>query len=262
MSTLDVKILPDVQSTIDKRNIVINQVGVKGVKFPIQILNNNNIQHSVANIDMYVELAANIKGTHMSRFLEVLHNFNQPISFDSLKQLMQIMLEKLEANSGFIRIQTTFFMQKQAPVSKVSSLMDYELNFEISANNNNISISQQVLVPVKSLCPCSKQISDYGAHNQRSHIIIKATLKNNMPVEEIIKIAEKNASCELWGILKRSDEKYVTEKAYENPKFVEDLVRDIACELNNEERILNYELSSENFESIHNHSAYAYISKK
>jgi len=258
MSSID-KILPDVQSTPDIRDIVINKVGVKGIVFPITIETLSGINNTVANIDMYVSLPSNVKGTHMSRFLQVLHDFDKPLSFDTLHELMNIMLKRLEADSGYIKIKMPFFIKKTAPISGVKSLMDYQIAFELEAINNKIYFYEEILAPVKSLCPCSKEISKYGAHNQRSHIIIKALLNQSMPVEELIKIAERNASCELWGILKRADEKYVTEKAYENPKFVEDLVRDIAVELNKEPRIKSYELSSENFESIHNHSAYAYI---
>ncbi len=251
--------LPDIQSSLDKRNIPIQKVGIKGLYLPVQIKTLCGNMSSVASIDMYVYLPGNIKGTHMSRFIQVIQEHNYPLSFSVLHNLMKDMLERLEANNGFIRISTPYFIEKSAPVSGVKSIMDYKLSFEIETNNKEIKFIQEVQVPVKSLCPCSKGISDYGAHNQRSSIIIRAVLKEHMPAEELIRIAETQASCELWGILKRADEKYVTEKAYDNPKFVEDLVRDIAVELNKESRIVSYELSSENFESIHNHSAYAYI---
>jgi GTP cyclohydrolase I len=251
--------LPDIQSSLDKRNIPIQKVGIKGIQLPIQVETLCGNMSSVASVDMYVYLAGNVKGTHMSRFIQVMQEHNSPLSFKILQKLMQDMLERLEADSGFIRISLPFFIEKSAPVSGVKSIMDYKLAFELEAKNKQINFIQEVQVPVKSLCPCSKGISEYGAHNQRSHIIIRALLSESMPVEELIKIAEIQASCELWGILKRADEKYVTEKAYDNPKFVEDLVRDIAVELNKEQRIISYELSSENFESIHNHSAYAYI---
>jgi GTP cyclohydrolase IB len=256
--------LPDIQSSLDQRNIIINKVGVKDIKFPVNINTANNVLSSVANIDMYVRLPADAKGTHMSRFLQILQEVNDTgkiINFDSMQELMTVMLEKLEAQSGYIRIATTYFIEKIAPVSKVKSIMDYQLAFEAEVihGNTKINVKQEVIVPVKSLCPCSKQISKYGAHNQRSHIYIKALLNRSILADELIKIAEQQASCELWSILKRADEKYVTETAYENPKFVEDLVRDIAVELNQHSAVDSYELSSENFESIHNHSAYAFI---
>ncbi len=251
--------LPDIQSSVDQRNIPIQKVGIKDVVLPLQVQTKQGVLSSVASLDMYVYLPGNVKGTHMSRFLQVIQEHKQPLNFDSLHQLMNVMLERLESDSGFLRIKLPYFIEKTAPVSGVKSMMNYEIAFEMHAHNKNITLTQEVLVPVKSLCPCSKGISEYGAHNQRSHIIIRAVLKQAMPLEDLIRIAEEQSSCELWSILKRADEKYVTEKAYDNPKFVEDLVRDIAVELNKDNRIISYELSSENFESIHNHSAYAYI---
>jgi GTP cyclohydrolase IB len=251
--------LPDIQSSADLRNIPIQKVGIKDVVLPMQVQTAQGILASVATIAMYVYLPSNVKGTHMSRFLQVIQDHKTPLNFESLHNLMQEMLARLESDSGFLRITLPYFIEKTAPVSGVKSMMNYEVSFEMQAHNKNITLTQEVLVPVKSLCPCSKGISEYGAHNQRSHIIIRAVLNKAMPAEDLIRIAEQQSSCELWAILKRADEKYVTEKAYDNPKFVEDLVRDIAVELNKDNRVSSYELSSENFESIHNHSAYAYI---
>jgi GTP cyclohydrolase I len=211
---------------------------------------------------MYVGLPSHVKGTHMSRFLEVLEGFDPALSASSLCTLMAEMLRRLDAESGFIEIRAPFFVRKAAPVSGVQSLLDYQLTLRAEQTSAGLQVTQQVQTPVTSLCPCSKEISRYGAHNQRSHIVIAATLADGavMPVEDLIDIAEQSASCQLWGLLKRPDEKYVTERAYENPKFVEDLVRDIAVALAADRRVARYEVSSENFESIHNHSAFAWLS--
>ena len=254
--------LPDVQSSVDSRNIVIQRVGVKSVTYPVLVATQDGPQPSVAVIDMDVRLPAHAKGTHMSRFLEVLEDFKTPLSAESLASLMAIMLRRLDAESGSIEMRMPYFVRKTAPVSGVSSLLDHQLTLRAQQADGRLSITQQILTPVTSLCPCSKEISLYGAHNQRSHIIIAATLADGavLPVQALIDIAEASASCQLWGLLKRPDEKYVTERAYENPKFVEDLVRDIAVALSADPRVARYEVSSENFESIHNHSAFAWLS--
>ena len=253
--------LADVQATADARAVAIDRVGVKSIKFPLRVRGAGGVaQSTVATIDMYVALPHHVKGTHMSRFLEVLHAEGQALDAAVLRGLMDRMLERLEAHSGYIEMRFTYFIEKRAPVSGVPSLLDYEvkLRAEVDAKGR-FEASLSVLAPVTSLCPCSKEISDYGAHNQRSHISIEAVLKGELSIEELVAIAEKQASCEVYGLLKRPDEKYVTERAYDNPKFVEDLVRDIALALNAEPRIAAYTVESENFESIHNHSAYALI---
>ena len=262
MNMITPSLLPDVQSTEDSRNLVIQRVGVKSVTYPVRVATEDGDQPSVAVIDMYVSLPAHAKGTHMSRFLEVLEDFNAPLSAESLSTLMAIMLKRLGAESGVIEMRMPYFVRKTAPVSGVKSLLDHQLTLRAEQSNGQLSITQQVLTPVTSLCPCSKEISLYGAHNQRSHIIIAATSAPGavLPVQDLIDIAEASASCQLWGLLKRPDEKYVTERAYENPKFVEDLVRDIAVALSADPRVARYEVSSENFESIHNHSAFAWLS--
>ena len=255
--------IPDVQSTLDTRHIAIQKVGVKGVRHPLRIQTKNGIQSSVGTWNMYVRLPDQKKGTHMSRFIALLEEFtgsdSEPLNTEVFNQLMRDMLKLLDAESGCIELSFPFFMTKDAPVSGVKSLMDYEVGFIGEMKEGVIETTLKVLVPVTSLCPCSKEISAYGAHNQRSHITVKALLKNDLPVEELITRIEAQASCELFGLLKRPDEKYVTEHAYDNPKFVEDLVRDVACMLNRDERIMSYTLEAENFESIHNHSAYACI---
>ena len=262
MNIMNAALLPDVQSSEDSRNIVIQKVGVKSVTYPVRIATEDGVQPSVATIDMYVSLPAQAKGTHMSRFLEVLEEFNAPLSSKSLSTLMSLVLSRLDADSGMIELRMPYFVRKTAPVSGAPSLLDHQLTLRAEKANGPIAITQQIQTPVTSLCPCSKEISLYGAHNQRSHIIIAATLAEDavLPVRDLIEIAESSASCQLWGVLKRPDEKFVTERAYENPKFVEDLVRDIAVALSADPRIARFEVSSENFESIHNHSAFAWLS--
>lgn len=255
--------IPDVQNTLDTRHIAIQRVGVKGVRHPLQIQTKNGIQSSVGTWNMYVHLPEQKKGTHMSRFMALLEEFtssdSKPLNIDIFGKLIRNMLELLDAESGCIELSFPFFITKAAPVSGVKSLMDYEVGLIGEMKNGQIEISQKVLVPVTSLCPCSKEISAYGAHNQRSHITVNAIIKEDLPVEDLISKIEAQASCELFGLLKRPDEKYVTERAYDNPKFVEDLVRDVAGMLNADSRVLAYSLEAENFESIHNHSAYACI---
>ena len=253
--------LPDVQASPDGRAVAINRVGVKSVRFPLRVRRADGAeQATVATIDMYVGLPHHVKGTHMSRFLEVLHANTAALDMAGLRVLMQTMLARLEARAGYIEMRFTYFIEKLAPVSGVPSLLDYEVTMRAEVDAaGQYEAALTVQAPVTSLCPCSKEISEYGAHNQRSHITIEARLNAPMEIEELVAIAEKEASCEVYGLLKRPDEKYVTERAYDNPKFVEDLVRDIALALNGEARIDAYSIESENFESIHNHSAYALI---
>ena len=259
--------LPDVQSQADKRAIDIQKVGIRGLRHPISVFTPNGAQNTVATVDMTVSLEASVKGTHMSRFVEVFQDHKLDISTNSLIDLGSVMLERLEADSGWIKIRFPYFVNKTAPVSGVKSFMDYDVTWELeSKTNKTVNPSLKVIVPVTSLCPCSKNISEYGAHNQRSHISIAIDIIDpNLDINEIILLAEKAASCELWGLLKRPDEKFVTEKAYDNPKFVEDLVRDVAISLEkllSKKRIDGYSIESENFESIHNHSAFAQINKR
>jgi GTP cyclohydrolase I len=253
--------LPDVQASRDSRNVPIQRVGVKSVTYPVVVATRGGHQPSVAVIDMYVGLPGDVKGTHMSRFLEVLDAARAPLSAATLGHMMALMLDRLEAKTGLIEMRMPYFVRKAAPVSGVESLLDHQVTLRAEQTADGLFITQQVQTPVTSLCPCSKEISRYGAHNQRSHIVIAATLAPDadMAIEDLIDIAERSASCQLWGLLKRPDEKYVTERAYENPMFVEDLVRDIALALSADARIVRYEVSSENFESIHNHSAFAWL---
>lgn len=261
MNTRDLQLntIPDVQSTPDTRHIAIQRVGVKGVRYPLTVKTAAGVQPSVGSWNMYVHLAEEQKGTHMSRFIALLEDMRQPLDVASFSELMQKMLVLLDAQAGRIEVNFPYFINKTAPVSGVQSLMDYEVGMIAESKDGELDITLKVLVPVTSLCPCSKKISDYGAHNQRSHITVQALLNGDIVVEDLIANIEAQASCELYGLLKRPDEKYVTERAYDNPKFVEDLVRDVAVMLNNEARVTAYTLEAENFESIHNHSAYALI---
>ena len=254
--------MEDVQSSKDTRQIPINKVGIKDIRHPVRVADRTGAeQHTIANFNMYVNLPHNFKGTHMSRFVEILNNHEREITVKSFKEMMVEMTERLEADSGHVEMNFPYFVNKKAPVSGVMSLMDYDVTFIGDFVNGDNQFTLKVLVPVTSLCPCSKKISDYGAHNQRSHVTVTAKLKDFMWIEEIIDLVEQEASCELYGLLKRPDEKAITERAYDNPKFVEDMVRDVAARLNADDRIVSYIAESENFESIHNHSAYALIEK-
>jgi len=251
----------DVQGRADTRRLPINRVGVKDIRHPVRVKDRSaGEQHTIATFNMYVSLPHNFKGTHMSRFVEILHT-EREISVESFRSMLATMTERLEADVGHIEMSFPFFVMKRAPVSGVESLMDYHAGLIGERRAGHTDMWIKVVVPVTSLCPCSKRISAYGAHNQRSHVTITARLRHHMWIEELIEIAESEASCELYGILKRPDEKYVTERAYDNPKFVEDMVRDVATRLNADDRIAAYVVESENFESIHNHSAYALIER-
>ena len=254
--------IADVQASPDTRQIAINKVGIKSVRHPIRVADKSDgVQHTIANFNMYVYLPQHFKGTHMSRFLEILNGYEREISVESFEAMLRQMVEKLEAESGHVEMSFPYFINKTAPVSGVQSLMDYEVTFTGEIDKGVYTQTMKVVVPVTSLCPCSKKISDYGAHNQRSHVTITARTNTFVWIEEIVRMAEEQASCEVFGLLKRPDEKYVTERAYDNPKFVEDMVRDVAAVLNKDERIDAYVVESENFESIHNHSAYALIER-
>jgi GTP cyclohydrolase I len=269
MSTLPSSVAPpaptsieDVQARADSRRIPINKVGIKDVYHPVRVKDRASVeQHTIANFNMYVALPHNFKGTHMSRFAEVLHMNEREISVETFRDILVEMTEKLNAQSGHIEMSFPFFVMKKAPVSGVESLMNYQASLIGELHNGKPELWLKVVVAATSLCPCSRDISKYGAHNQRSHITIKAKVDGHMWLEELIDIAEQEASCEVYSILKRADEKYVTERAYENPKFVEDIVRDVAVRMNQQERVRAYVVEAENFESIHNHSAYALIEK-
>jgi GTP cyclohydrolase I len=254
--------IADVQQSKDTRQIAIDKVGIKDIRHPVRVRDRSGgEQHTVASFNMYVDLPKHFKGTHMSRFVNILNQHEREITVKSFKDMLHEVTEQLEAESGHIEMTFPYFVNKKAPVSGVESLMDYEVSFNGAKFGEDICLNIKVVVPVTSLCPCSKKISDYGAHNQRSHVTVDVCTKDFIWIEEIIDLVEKEASCELYGLLKRPDEKHVTERAYDNPKFVEDMVRDVAARLNADDRILTYIVESENFESIHNHSAYALIQK-
>lgn len=260
MSTIKATYIPDVQNMADTRHLAINKVGIKSIRHPVQVKDKNEgVQHTVATFNMYVHLPHNFKGTHMSRFVEILNHHGREISVESFESILREMVEKLEAQSGHIEMSFPYFINKAAPISGVQSLLDYDVTFVGEIDSGQYRFTMKVLVPVTSLCPCSKKIAERGAHNQRSHITITVRTSRSVWIEEIVRYAEEQASCELYGLLKRPDEKFVTERAYDNPKFVEDMVRDVAAALNLDDRIDAYTVESENFESIHNHSAYALI---
>lgn len=252
--------LPDIQSQVDSRELRIDAVGVKDVRYPMTLRAGGKDVATVATLSMTVGLSATAKGTHMSRFIELLEAQNEALDQTRFKTMLFDMLDRLDAQSGALTMRFPYFIQKTAPVSGVQSLLDCNVCWHAAVDAaGRYAFRMQIMVAATSLCPCSKEISAYGAHNQRSHITIDAELTGDMEIEELVAIAEDSASCEVYGLLKRVDEKYVTERAYDNPKFVEDLVRDVALGLNREARVKTYTVEAENFESIHNHSAFARI---
>jgi GTP cyclohydrolase I len=252
--------IQDVQASPDLRRIAINKVGVKGIRHPVIVKDRSGgVQPTVAEFNMYVRLPHDFKGTHMSRFVEILSGHERAISVESFREMLFEVASRLGAETGYIEMSFPYFVEKQAPVSGVRSLMDYNVTFLGRVSDGVDTHSTRVVVPATSLCPCSKKISAYGAHNQRAHITLTVESREMIWIEELIDVAEQNASSQLYGVLKRPDEKYVTELAYDNPKFVEDLARDVAVSLNADPRIISYVVEVENFESIHNHSAYALI---
>lgn len=255
-------VIADVQNHPDTRKLAIDKVGIKHIRHPVRVRDRSGgDQHTVATFNMYVDLPHNFKGTHMSRFVELLNANEREITVASFKDILNRMRKTLSAECAHLEMRFPYFINKAAPVSGVQSLLDYDVTLigEVSADSSRMTV--KVVVPVTSLCPCSKEISDYGAHNQRSHVTVTAHTRGFVWIEDLIDIIEEESSCEIYGLLKRPDEKYVTERAYDNPKFVEDMVRDVAARLNRDPRIEGYVLESENFESIHNHSAYALIEK-
>jgi GTP cyclohydrolase I len=253
--------MPDVQSQRDSRNVAIDKVGVKDVVYPITLRTpEGGEQTTVATINMYVSLPHCQKGTHMSRFLEVLNEHARGLTPDGIVTMTRAIKERLEAEDAHLELEFTYFVRKLAPVTKMPGLMDYRVSFACHSNSHDDFV-MGVSAPATSLCPCSKEISRFGAHNQRCEISAKVRLTESMWIEELVRLLENSASSEVYAVLKRPDEKFVTEEAYENPKFVEDIVRDLAVALDDEDRITWYSIESENFESIHNHSAYAQITR-
>ncbi|MBK6862357.1 MAG: GTP cyclohydrolase I FolE2 [Ideonella sp.] len=253
--------IPDTQSGRDERHLAIQRVGIKGLRYPLQLRVGKAVQATIAHWSLAVALPAEQKGTHMSRFVAWLDDQHAPLDGAALRHQAALMLERLHAAEGHIEAEFPFFLRKRAPVSGIESLLEYQGRWVVDARIAPAATTLwvEVVVPVKSLCPCSKEISDYGAHNQRSHVTMRVEALADIGWHELVRFAEDSASSELWPMLKRADEKWVTERAYENPKFVEDLVRDVALRLAGDARIGRYSVEIENFESIHNHSAYARI---
>ncbi|MCO5100972.1 MAG: GTP cyclohydrolase FolE2 [Burkholderiaceae bacterium] len=258
--------LLDVQGSADRRQLPIERVGVRGLRYPLRWRSSSGEQPSVGRFGLYVALPAERKGTHMSRFLALLERrlaADEPaLDQAGVRAMFDEMLVLLEADAGRIEASLPLFVRKSAPVSRVQSLMDYELSIVVDGGARDAVTTMNVVVPVTSLCPCSKSISEYGAHNQRSHVTVSIEASRPVDPEELIALVEAQASSELYGLLKRVDEKHVTERAYENPKFVEDLVRDIAVALRADARIGRFTVEAENFESIHNHSAVARVESR
>lgn len=255
--------MPDVQSTVDTRHIAIQRVGVRGVRHPMLVAGpDGQAIPTVAVWELTVALPPEEKGTHMSRFVALLEQYRAvPMTPALFCEMARSMLPLLHAQKGDITASFPYFLNKLAPVSGVASLMDYEIKWVARVGADALEFELSVLVPVTSLCPCSKAISEYGAHNQRSHVTVNVVLDGTAPIdiEALIRSIEAQASSELWGLLKRVDEKFVTEQAYENPKFVEDLVRDVAAQVKQLAGLQRFRIEAENFESIHNHSAYAVV---
>lgn len=253
--------MPDVQGSRDTRQVPIDKVGVKNVTYPMRLRTpEGDEQTTVASINMYVSLPHYQKGTHMSRFLEVLNEYSKALTPECIPKVARAIRERLDAANAHFEATFTYFITKKAPVTGMPGMMDYKVSFECSAGDVDDFV-MRVLAPATSLCPCSKEISRYGAHNQRCHIEAAVRFTGNLWIEELAKMIEQAASTQVFAVLKRPDEKYVTEAAYDNPKFVEDIIRDLAITLDAEPRITWYSINSENFESIHNHNAYAQITR-
>jgi GTP cyclohydrolase I len=254
--------LDDKQSERDTRELRIDKVGVRGLRFPIQVRDKTrSVQNTVATIGMFVDLPKEFKGTHMSRFVEVLNAHGRVIHVENISEILQSLQKKLHAATSHLEIEFPYFMSKTSPVSRQESLMDYVARFDAAACGTEIDFILTVKANVTTLCPCSKAIAKYGAHNQRGEVTVAIRSKKSVWIEDLIEVIESSASSELYALLKRQDEKAVTERAYENPVFVEDLVRNVALRLNADSRINWYKVEAENFESIHNHNAYACIEK-
>lgn len=249
----------DIQSLPDQRNVLIDKVGVKGVRYPVIVDDKaNRTQQTIADFDIYVQLPHDHRGTHMSRFLEVLNEYHKDSIIENLENFLKEVKSRLNAEASFVNIRFPYFVKRKAPVSGIESLLDYNCFFEASYRDD-YDLIIGIVVPVTTLCPCSKEISENGAHNQRSHITVRVRFDEFVWLEDLIAMADDSSSCELYPLLKRVDEKYVTEKAFSRPRFVEDIVREMALKLRADKRITGFKVESENFESIHNHSAYAYV---
>ncbi|WP_372591091.1 GTP cyclohydrolase FolE2 [Guyparkeria sp.] len=252
--------MPDVQSSHDARDIAIDQVGIKAIRHPMTLVDGDQEQATVAECQLTVGLPADRKGTHMSRFVALLNENPLRLSLSGMADWTRAMVDRLEANAGEAHFTFPYFVRKDAPVSGQPAVMDYDVTLSGHLEHGRARTMLKLVIPVTSLCPCSKEISAYGAHNQRSHITVETEISDTaLAIHDLIAAVEAQGSCPLWGLLKRPDEKYITEYAFDNPKFVEDMVRDVASALDDFEGINGFEISVENFESIHNHSAWAVI---
>ena len=253
----------DIQSQPDYRNIPIDKVGIKNLRYPVTVRDRRDgFQQTVATINMYVDLPHNNKGTHMSRFVELLHLLRPEVSLKNFSKLLEQMKEHLHAASAHLEMTFAYFIEKKAPISRAKSLMEYTCRFIGSTDNNQREeLIVGIDVPVTTLCPCSKEISERGAHNQRSRVSVHLRFKKFFWIEDVIRLIEESASAQVFSLLKRRDEKFVTEQAYDNPMFVEDVVRTIAEKLTKNPNFTWFSVESENMESIHNHNAYAMVEK-
>lgn len=253
--------LVDIQSSQDERNIAIDKVGVKKVKYPIQVRERDNgPQHSVGTFTLTVDLPKEFKGTHMSRFLEVLAEHNNDVSVETIPEILTKLRDRLHADTAHLEVDFTLFRGKAAPVTKKVGMMGYEVGF-IAAGGKLNEFWLRLVVPITTLCPCSKEISSFGAHNQRGYVSVKVKPQGKLWLEDVIDMIESAGSAQLYPVLKRPDEKFVTEQAYSNPRFVEDMVREVALAFDREDRVAAYEIEVENHESIHDHNAYAYLAR-
>jgi GTP cyclohydrolase I len=253
----------DVQNQLDYRNTRIDKVGVKNIRYPVTVMDKHNgVQHTVASVNLYVNLPREFKGTHMSRFIEILNKFHGALDIREFSKVLESMKAHLQAESAHVEIAFPYFINKISPITQTGGLMEYGCRIMGSLDQQKgYDLVLEVNVPITTVCPCSREISDYGAHNQRGHVRLAVRFKRFIWIEDLVRLVEEAASCELYSVLKRPDEKYVTEKAYDNPKFVEDVVRDIAVQLKEDPNVLWFLVDVENFESIHNHSAYAFIER-
>jgi GTP cyclohydrolase IB len=258
-----IKKLQDTQSQRDRRGIAIDRVGVRSLRYPMQIRDKaRSVQHTVATVALTVDLPHHFKGTHMSRFVEALTAFGPELHIDNVPLLLKSLTERLHSEKSHVTFEFPFFLEKKAPATGAVGLLDYGVRFEATLEKKRVDFIATVIVPVTTLCPCSKAISERGAHNQRGQVTFSVRFKKAIWIEDLIALVEKSASSELFSLLKRPDEKAVTERAYDNPVFVEDLVRNIAARSNREPNITWYRVEAENYESIHNHNAYALIEKQ
>ncbi len=252
--------MKDIQNTFDTRGIGIDKVGIKNIRYPITVLDRKNgIQHTIASINMYVDLPKQFKGTHMSRFVEILNEHRGNINIKDFPGILENMQKRFNANSAHLEIEFPYFVEKKSPVTRSPSLMEYNCKFMGIKNGAGTDFILVVSVPVLTLCPCSKEISRFGAHNQRGFVTVHLRFTGLVWIEEVIDIVEHSASAELFSLLKRPDEKYITEHSYKNPMFVEDVVREVAKKLKRNKKITGFSVEAENLESIHNHNVYAYV---